>query len=468
MNGLQFMANVRSVFISIFCFLPIFASYSHDDGMLYSDLYLYKLRKGHPENLGKAMDYIDDLNRRIAEHRENGLAKGAIYLTDILTSLLVTGGPFGLRATGPTPAEWKSLSISFAYIGRYYGKYFEVMTEGEIKRWKKSGVEVEEFFEENPSSEQFLTESMQRSIKEKLKSEKVEHKRQQIHSQANAVVHYAFVANHLKSESTSFLDHQAIKSALGTLGPKKPTYAQQNISLSFRESKAVLKDRYTSNEFYMLETSPDGACWMHAMAGSNGQPSTGAGFVEELLGLDSEKPRKVCEFAQSFFYETLVANPKLLVGSSLEAEFKKIREQEKIDENIGENPDFSSARLVTFLTKQDVFRLIVNKRGSLHDNTALLTLEGGNVWNSCPSFTQRRWPEIWAFLHRKNVYSIPYEFGDFYFVHSSFFLSSLDDPWVFIVQGRIHFSALQPMHAEESVHMAYATQGYANLWHSNL
>lgn len=467
MNGLQFMANVRSVFISIFFFLPIFASYSHDEGGLYSDLYLYKLRKGHPENLGKAMDYIDDLNQRIAEHRKNGLDKGAIYLTDILTSLLVTGGHFGLRATGPTPAEWKSLSISFAYIGRYYGKCFEVMTEKETRDRKKLGIEVEEFFVEKPSSKQFLTERMGRSIEKKLKSEKVEHKRQQIQCQSTAVVHYAFVANHLKSEATSFLDHQAIESALGTLGPKKPNYAQQNISLSFRESKAVLKDNYTGNEFYMLDTLPDGACWMHAMDGSNGQASTGAGFVEELLGLDSEKRGKVCEFAQSFFYETLVANPELLVGSSLEAEFKKIRKQEKIDENMGKNPNFSSASLVTFLTKQDVFRILVNKRGDYNDNTALLTLEGGNVWNSRSYLFKRTWPEIWAFLHRKNVYSIPYV-GGLQFVHPKFFLSFLDDPWVFIVQGRIHFSALQPMHAEESAHMAYATQGYANSWHSDL
>lgn len=89
-------------------------------GSLEWDHELYRQRKHIDPQHDRAMDYVHDLNQRIGRALHEGNILRADYLSSIVLKLLSTGGPYGIRKTGPTSDELKTINHASTLMARSY------------------------------------------------------------------------------------------------------------------------------------------------------------------------------------------------------------------------------------------------------------------------------------------------------------------------------------------------------------
>jgi len=130
-------------------------------------------------------------------------------------------------------------------------------------------------------------------------------------------------------------------------------------------------------------------------------------------------------------------------------------------------------KILNFIAKEEVFKALVERKSADgYDTKSLVTSTGGNVWNWL-KFNYVGWPDIWAFVYKKNIRGLSYSKGFSEVALLPLGLSwwtSSNPSWGFLYKGPkdIHVSALWPVDVTppDDMTMKFADQNYFKIWHT--
>ena len=398
-------ARYSCIVLVISLLLPALALSQEYEAELDLDYCLYKKHSVCAAHT--AMDYVYDLNRRIEKCGLENNFHAFKYLTKLLTYVLVTGGPFGIRPTGPTADEWTILNVSFNFISKLAIVSSSDQTDdairsnlGQISSCTAPG---------NSDGGRLI--------------------------QAQGVYHLALKA--LPTAKSGWL----------------PTLQDHKVDAWVRfaaDDKVIIRDPNKDREFYLLDTKGDGACWMYGMACSHADEFTGTGFIQKLLGLDPKRRGEVCNFALGFFSRTLTTDATLLKGipEGLAEALALKPLLQKLNRSPSSLSDEERLKVLKFISREEVFKALVGRQGKDQHDTKSLVTSGKTVWNDFSDCIT--WARIWAFVYQVNIYSLDIhqvaKGSPLEIINKTFYQFS-GRPWGLFYTGKhdCHTSALWPV-----------------------
>lgn len=462
------LIQICIIISSVFLF-PLLGICEKYDEELNLDCYLFKQRSQYYT----AIAYVEDLNARVERCKSENNLPAFDHLTNLLLHTLITGGPFGLRSTSPSPSEWEVVNDSFIHIAG-----LTVIS----KKNKQT---------DDNRLQEIITGSIQ-SISSSTPN---------IMVQSNAI--FSFIKDKIPNIDRTKL-------------PTSRDFKEDEWFSFTSDKKVIIRDLRKDQEFYLLNTSPDGSCWMHSLACSNNKEFTGSGFTRKLLTLDVKQRTEVCSFSLNFFLSILWKEHELLLKKQPELlkEFENLKKEVEIQlggtlwsklyqcynlsrahpqikreyeclmkdieielrpqvlNKLDELPASMRSKILKFISKEEIFRILVERKGqSNQDTDTLVTSSGGNVWNRNSSRSE--WPNIWLFIYKLNHKPIGYSH---IYLDSPLKLNNeaslyhlANKDWTFSYQGfkDIHVSSLFPIGLNNPPNnMLYANKSYFNGWHS--